>query len=62
MAKRLTQLSHSQILATLASGEPFTLRYVCLYTPHTTAGEILIPEKTLEQPAKPSASEQLEIL
>lgn len=39
MAKRLTHLSHSQILATLASGQLFTLKSICLHTCHRTAGQ-----------------------
>lgn len=52
MAKRLTQLSHSQILATLTSGETFTLR-------SRAADQILIPNKMLEQPSEQSTSEHL---
>lgn len=53
MAKRLTHLSHSQILATLTSGRLFTLKSICLHTCHRTALR-LIPNRMLKQPAKPS--------
>lgn len=48
MAERLTHLSHSQILATtLASGQLFTLKSICLHTCHRTAGQTVIPKRML---------------